>query len=140
LLNFLSSFISTDCNMAPAKRKAGAATQMASKKAQKTQKKGKSKPKRREFQVPVDETFNECRGAEVYISDDDTIYDASLNQTNVGDNNNKVGSSTYFLNIADEAVLFPPTSEVQGLRQVLHPYSVGQSWRIWPVQDHGSNR
>lgn len=29
----------------------------------------------------------------VYIDDDGIIYDASLNQTNIGGNNNKVGSS-----------------------------------------------
>src|ERR1700754_3480587 len=81
--------------MAPAKRKAGAATQTASKKIQKTQKKGKSKPKPREIHVPVDEAFSECSGAEVVISDDGTIYDASMNQTNVGDNNNKF----YFLQL-----------------------------------------
>lgn len=76
--------------MAPAKRKAGAAAQTASKKTQKTQKKGKAKPKRRELQVPVDEAFSDCSGAEVLIADDGTIHDASLNQTNIGDNNNKV--------------------------------------------------
>ena len=76
--------------MAPAKRKAGAATQNASKKTMKTQKKGKAKPKRREVQVPVDEAFRDCPRAEVLVSDDGTIYDASLNQTNIGDNNNKV--------------------------------------------------
>ena len=30
-------------------------------------------------------------GAKVFIDDDGIIYDASLNQTNIGGNNNKVG-------------------------------------------------
>jgi poly [ADP-ribose] polymerase len=83
--------------MAPAKRKAGAATQTASKKTQKTTAKGKGKAKRREIQVPVDDAFSECAGAEVFIGDDGTIYDASLNQTNIGDNNNKVRMTVEYL-------------------------------------------
>jgi poly [ADP-ribose] polymerase 2/3/4 len=83
--------------MAPAKRKAGAATQTASKKTQKTQKKGKAKPKRHQVQVPVDEAFDGCADAVVFISDDGTIHDASLNQTNIGDNNNKVPYTLLFL-------------------------------------------
>ena len=31
----------------------------------------------------------------VYIDDDGIIYDASLNQTNIGGNNNKVGGSDH---------------------------------------------
>lgn len=81
--------------MAPAKRKAAAATQTAPKKNPKTQKKGKAKAKPKEIQVPVDDAFSEDVNAQVYVSDDGTIYDASLNQTNVGDNNNKF----YFLQL-----------------------------------------
>ena len=32
-------------------------------------------------------------GAKVYIDDEGIIFDASLNQTNIGGNNNKVGAS-----------------------------------------------
>ena len=38
---------------------------------------------------------NNCTGggAKVYIDDGGIIFDASLNQTNIGGNNNKVGTS-----------------------------------------------
>jgi poly [ADP-ribose] polymerase 2/3/4 len=80
--------------MAPAKRKAAAATQTAPKKTQKTQKKGKGKAKPK-IQVPIDDAFSSNHPANVYIADDGTIYDASLNQTNTQDNNNKF----YFLQL-----------------------------------------
>lgn len=32
----------------------------------------------------------------VYIDDENIIYDAALNQTNIGNNNNKVRISVYF--------------------------------------------
>ncbi len=111
--------------MAPAKRKAGVATQTASKKTQKTQKNSKSKPKRREIQVPVDEAFSGCAGAEVVISDDGTIHDASLNQTNIGDNNNKVSHLPGSLRVTDKSVLLSPTPQVQEMRQVLYPHTLG---------------
>ncbi len=77
--------------MAPAKRKQGAGVQSGSKK---TQRKGKSKAKQ-QVEVPIDEAFDEEVNASVYIDDDETIFDASLNQTNIGDNNNKF----YFLQL-----------------------------------------
>ena len=41
-----------------------------------------------DIEVPIDEGFKE--DAKVYIDGDGIIYDASLNQTNIGGNNNKV--------------------------------------------------
>lgn len=38
--------------------------------------------------VPIDEGFKET--AKVYIDNEGIIFDASLNQTNIGGNNNKV--------------------------------------------------
>ncbi|KAL8696901.1 MAG: hypothetical protein Q9201_007420 [Fulgogasparrea decipioides] len=43
----------------------------------------------RDIDVPIDEGFHESANAKVYVSDDGIIYDASLNQTNIGGNNNK---------------------------------------------------
>ena len=43
-----------------------------------------------DINVPLDEGFNE--DAKVYIDDNGIIFDASLNQTNIGGNNNKVYS------------------------------------------------
>ncbi|RMZ90147.1 hypothetical protein DV736_g2617, partial [Chaetothyriales sp. CBS 134916] len=77
--------------MAPAKRKQGAGVQSASKKAQR-QDKSKAKV---EVEVPIDDAFSEELSASVYIDDDGTIFDASLNQTNIGNNNNKF----YFLQL-----------------------------------------
>lgn len=96
----------------PPKRKAPA------KAADKDKDKGKGKAKQqkqdgqkaisRDIDVPVDEGYDD-RGkwlclrrrpslkclqgnVKVYVDDDGIIYDASLNQTNIGGNNNKVGS------------------------------------------------
>lgn len=41
-----------------------------------------------DINIPLDEGFNE--DAKVYIDGDGIIFDASLNQTNIGGNNNKV--------------------------------------------------
>ncbi len=41
-----------------------------------------------DIEVPIDEGFKEA--AKVYIDDDGIIFDASLNQTNIGGKNNKV--------------------------------------------------
>ena len=41
-----------------------------------------------DLNVPLDEGFN--GPGKVYIDDDSIIHDASLNQTNIGGNNNKV--------------------------------------------------
>ena len=42
-----------------------------------------------DIDVPIDEGFQET-AAKVYIDDEGIIFDASLNQTNIGGNNNKV--------------------------------------------------
>ncbi|RMZ81832.1 hypothetical protein DV738_g2115, partial [Chaetothyriales sp. CBS 135597] len=78
--------------MAPAKRKQSADAQSGSKKV-KRQNESKAKIK---VQVPIDIGFIKERPASVHIDDDDgTIFDASLNQTNIGANNNKF----YFLQV-----------------------------------------
>ncbi|RMD41428.1 hypothetical protein DV735_g3713, partial [Chaetothyriales sp. CBS 134920] len=77
--------------MAPSKRKQGADAQSGSKKAQR-QNDSKAKV---QMQVPVDIGFVKERPASVYIDDDGAIFDASLNQTNIGANNNKF----YFLQL-----------------------------------------
>lgn len=46
-----------------------------------------------EIEVPIDEGFKEGCAVKVWIEDDGTIMDASLNQTNIGGNNNKVCST-----------------------------------------------
>ena len=43
-----------------------------------------------DINVPLDEGFNGT--GKVYLDDDGIIHDASLNQTNIGGNNNKVTS------------------------------------------------
>ena len=68
--------------------------QAASKQAQpskKQQKQDGQKAISKDINVPIDEGFNESANVGIYVDDDDLIYDASLNQTNVGGNNNKVG-------------------------------------------------
>ncbi|MCJ1228206.1 hypothetical protein MMC12_004867 [Toensbergia leucococca] len=42
-----------------------------------------------DIDVPIDEGFKEDGDAKIYIDDDEIIFDASLNQTNIGGNNNK---------------------------------------------------
>lgn len=72
-----------------AKRKAATTGGAAGKKQSK---KAGQKAVKREFDVPIDEGAN-VKGADphVFIDDDtDTIFDASLNQSNVSNNNNKV--------------------------------------------------
>ncbi|KAL8955545.1 MAG: hypothetical protein Q9183_006603, partial [Haloplaca sp. 2 TL-2023] len=76
----------------PPKRKATKAQEQQAEMA-----KGPSKQPKQEGQkavshdlnVPIDEGFNEIAGAKVYIDDEGIIFDASLNQTNIGGNNNK---------------------------------------------------
>ncbi|KAI4287708.1 MAG: hypothetical protein L6R35_003033 [Caloplaca aegaea] len=77
----------------PPKRKAPA------KAADKDKDKGKGKAKQqkqdgqkaisRDIDVPVDEGYDDRGNVKVYVDDDGIIYDASLNQTNIGGNNNK---------------------------------------------------
>lgn len=53
-----------------------------------------------DINVPIDEGFK--GQAKVYIDDNDgTIFDASLNQTNIGGNNNKVCLLRILLNHLD---------------------------------------
>lgn len=49
---------------------------------------GQKAKKKKGFTVPVDE-YCYLTNCEVYIDDDGMIYDASLNQTNASNNNNK---------------------------------------------------
>ncbi|KAL9618398.1 MAG: hypothetical protein Q9160_006906 [Pyrenula sp. 1 TL-2023] len=50
-----------------------------------------------DIEIPIDEGFDAASDCKVYIGDDDIIYNATLNQTNVGDNNNKF----YFLQLLE---------------------------------------
>ena len=72
-----------------AKRKATAAAGGAAGKKQ-AKKAGQTIVKK-EFDIPIDEGA-QLGGANphVFVDNDDTIYDASLNQSNVSNNNNKV--------------------------------------------------
>ncbi|KAL8760361.1 MAG: hypothetical protein Q9184_003383 [Pyrenodesmia sp. 2 TL-2023] len=75
----------------PPKRKAPA------KQADDDKGKGKAKqPKQdgqkaisRDLNIPIDEGFRGPGNVSVYVDDDGIIYDAALNQTNIGGNNNK---------------------------------------------------
>jgi poly [ADP-ribose] polymerase 2/3/4 len=97
--------------MAPAKRKR---TATASPKSRKTRQNTRQQ-KKKVIQVKVDESFTDDHGkltirrlcfclsnlpiaASVHI-DGDLIWDAALNQTNIGDNNNKF----YFIQILHNA-------------------------------------
>ncbi|KAL8934170.1 MAG: hypothetical protein Q9211_005374 [Gyalolechia sp. 1 TL-2023] len=42
-----------------------------------------------EIDIPIDEGFSQGFNPKVYVDDDGIIYDVSLNQTNIGGNNNK---------------------------------------------------
>ncbi|KAI4216721.1 MAG: hypothetical protein LQ349_009091, partial [Xanthoria aureola] len=70
----------------PRKRKASP-KQAVQKAPAKQQKQDGQKAVSHDINVPLDEGFQD--DAMVYIDDDSIIYDASLNQTNIGGNNNK---------------------------------------------------
>lgn len=72
----------------PAKRK-NTGKQASSASAKQSKQDGQ-KAVSHDIDVPIDEGFSESTNAIVYIDDDGIIYDASLNQTNIGGNNNKV--------------------------------------------------
>ncbi|KAI4216780.1 MAG: hypothetical protein LQ351_000729 [Letrouitia transgressa] len=71
----------------PPKRKASA--KQDSKKNVKQPKQDGQKAISHDIDVPIDEGFQEDGDAKVYVDDDGIIFDASLNQTNIGGNNNK---------------------------------------------------
>ena len=71
----------------PAKRKSSG--KKANKGKAKQPKQDGQKAVSHEIDVPIDEGFKEA-DVKVYIDDDGIIFDASLNQTNIGGNNNKV--------------------------------------------------
>lgn len=70
----------------PAKRK-NSGTQASDKNAKQSKQDGQ-RAVSHDIDVPIDEGFKQA--AKVYIDDDGIIFDASLNQTNIGGNNNKV--------------------------------------------------
>ena len=72
----------------PPKRKASG--KQAPKADKKQLKQDGQKAVSHDINVPLDEGFNGT--GKVYLDDDGIIYDASLNQTNIGGNNNKVTS------------------------------------------------
>ncbi len=71
----------------PAKRKTSG--KQANEGKAKQQKQEGQKAVSHDIDVPIDEGFKEA-DAKVYIDDNGIIFDASLNQTNIGGNNNKV--------------------------------------------------
>ena len=73
----------------PPKRKASG--KQAAKADTKHPKQDGQKAVSHDINVPLDEGFNGT--GKVYLDDDGIIYDASLNQTNIGGNNNKVTSN-----------------------------------------------
>ncbi|KAI4164837.1 MAG: hypothetical protein LQ342_001470 [Letrouitia transgressa] len=72
----------------PPKRKASA--KQDSKKNVKQPKQEGQKAISHDIDIPIDEGFQEDGDAKVYVDDDGIIFNASLNQTNIGGNNNKV--------------------------------------------------
>lgn len=66
--------------MAPAKRKRAAADTAPPKKSQKTSQAQSSKV----IHVDLDEQFAYDRSGSVYVDEDGVVFDASLNQTNIG--------------------------------------------------------
>lgn len=70
----------------PAKRK-NTGKQASSSDAKQPKQEGQ-KAVSHDIDVPIDEGFKD--DAKVYIDGDGTIFDVSLNQTNIGGNNNKV--------------------------------------------------
>lgn len=70
----------------PAKRK-NTGTQASNSSAKQSKQDGQ-KAVSHDIDVPIDEGFKQA--AKVYIDADGIIFDASLNQTNIGGNNNKV--------------------------------------------------
>ena len=71
----------------PAKRK-NAGKQDTGSKAKQSKQDGQ-KAVSHDIEVPIDEGFKEAN-VKVHIDDEGIIFDASLNQTNIGGNNNKV--------------------------------------------------
>ena len=72
----------------PAKRKNTGKQQASNGKAKQPKQDGQ-KAVSHDIDVPIDEGFHQAV-VKVYIDDEGIIYDASLNQTNIGGNNNKV--------------------------------------------------
>ena len=77
--------------MAPKRKASG---KQAAKASAKQPKQDGQKAVSHDINVPIDEGFKEA-AEEVYIDDDGIIFDASLNQTNIGGNNNKVRSNCF---------------------------------------------
>ncbi|KAL8828885.1 MAG: hypothetical protein Q9191_002337 [Dirinaria sp. TL-2023a] len=70
----------------PPKRKASVKQE-----GKKQQKQDGQKAVSHDIDVPIDEGFLADGSAKVHVDEDSIIYDASLNQTNIGGNNNKDG-------------------------------------------------
>ncbi|KAL9112482.1 MAG: hypothetical protein Q9227_003324 [Pyrenula ochraceoflavens] len=72
----------------PAKRKQGAAASAGKGKKKQAKQSGQKAPSRK-LDIPVDEGFGAGSDCHVYVDDDGVIFNGTLNQTNVGNNNNK---------------------------------------------------
>lgn len=75
----------------PPKRKASKSAAAKAAPAQKKPKQDGQKAVSKDLHIPLDEglSLDNAKAPAVYIDDDGTIYDASLNQSNVSNNNNK---------------------------------------------------
>lgn len=119
------------------KRKASSKTDGDSK-AKQPKQDGQRAVVRKDLNIPLDEGFSGPANT-VYVDDDGIIYDASLNQTNIGDNANKVasGQSPTLIRIFGSltVIVLPPATTPrwgQEDAQVLRAHSLGSCWRVWP--------
>jgi len=79
-----------------------------------------------DLNVPIDEGFN--LSAKVYIDDDGVIFDASLNQTNIGDNNNKVYPLRFLIQrtLAEISVVLQTAASLRRKeRRILRAHTMG---------------
>lgn len=79
-----------------------------------------------DLNVPIDEGFN--LSAKVYIDDDGVIFDASLNQTNIGDNNNKVYPLRFIIQrtLAEISVVLQTAASLRRKeRRILRAHTMG---------------
>ena len=68
--------------------------------------------------------------AKVFIDDEGIIYDASLNQTNISGNNNKVSGRVGKAKVLAEipSVLQGSATQIRRWEQVLCSYALGSRW------------
>lgn len=95
-----------------------------------------------DVKIPVDEGARlELANHEVYIDDSGVIYDASLNQTNAGRNNNKfyrvqASLPSYPRHLYLLFRLTARSAFTLCCRRLPHLDAMGSRRRIWPIQNH----